>query len=55
MRQGYAKRNRGNGILNWAYLTKQFPAYREHIFRIRKNYEKLVGLRNKLVAKYGQP
>lgn len=52
-KQGTAKRNRGTGILNWKLLAKRFPNYREHIYRIRNNYEKLVGLRNKLVLTLG--
>lgn len=52
-KQGYAKRNRGSGKLNWTHLSKMFPLYKEHIYRIRRSHEKLVGLRNKLVIKYG--
>lgn len=49
--QGYARKNRGNGKLDWAYLYDIAPRYRQHIYRIRKNYQKLVGLRNQLVSK----
>lgn len=52
-KQGYAKRNRGNGSLNWTTVAKMFPSYREHIYRIRKDFTKLVGLRNKLFIKFG--
>lgn len=61
MKQGYAKRNRGSGTLNWTHLIKMFPLYRNHIYRIRKDYKKLVGLRNKLffmeglIKGYGLP
>jgi hypothetical protein len=53
MKQGHARRNRGNGILNWSVLAKKFPDYREHIYRIRKNYPKLLALGMRLVKKYG--
>jgi hypothetical protein len=52
-KQGNAKRNRGNGILNWSRVVEMFPQYHEHIYRVRNNYEKLVGLRNRLVIKFG--
>ena len=52
-KQGYAKRNRGTGILNWKLLMKTFPTHAEHVYRVRKNFEKLVTLRNKLVMKFG--
>lgn len=54
-KQGYARRNRGAGTLDWAHLIKVFPLYRKHIARIRKNTDKLYALRGKLVMKYGLP
>jgi hypothetical protein len=48
MRLGYAKRNRGTGVLNWTYLSERFPAYADHIRRVRKNHPKLLALRNRL-------
>ena len=43
---------RGKGILNWTHLTKMFPEYADHIYRIRKSQEKLLELRTKLIIKF---
>lgn len=51
-KQGYAAKKRDKRILDWSYLAKRFPLYKEHIFRIRRNYEKLINLTNKLCIKY---
>ena len=51
-KQGNARRNRGNGVVNWTLLMKMFPTHRNHIYRIRNNQEKLVALRNMLVVKW---
>lgn len=51
-KMGHAKRNRGTGILDWAFLAKIFPDWREHIYRIRNDQNRLLVLRNRL-AKWG--
>lgn len=48
-KMGTAKRNRGNGGVDWALFMKAFPDHREHIYRIRRSPKKLVTLANKLV------
>lgn len=52
-KQGYVRRSRGTGVLNWEFLAKKYPEYHEHIYRIRKDLQKLVTLRNILVIKKG--
>lgn len=52
-KQGYARRNRGTGILNWKLLANRFPERLEHIYRVRNDYKKLVALRNRLVKTLG--
>jgi hypothetical protein len=51
---GYARRNRNSGRLDWSYLVKKFPLYREHIMRVRRDVDKLYGLRAKLEVTHGK-
>lgn len=54
MVMGWARRNRGTGVLNWAYLMLKYPRYRDHIWRLRKQPVKLLSLRNKLFVSEGK-
>ena len=51
MRMGFACRKVSTGFVDWAYLQKQFPLYKEQIYRLRKFQDKLLKLRIRLIAK----
>lgn len=53
-KQGYAKRKKGSGVLNWSYLVQCYPDYAKHIIRIRTHSVKLLSLRNRLEVESGK-
>jgi len=51
MKQGFVPSKERTGFLDWAYLYKKLPHYRDEVYRKRRDQKKLMALVQRIANK----